>query len=152
MWLLCILFSCYFNFIFILGWTNPLGRIVFSVKLSSSVDGGAGGDRPILFDQVLFSQPSGLYNSETGQFTAPVAGLYYFQTDCSSMANRGMPLRLVVNCKEVVRGRDNNGYGHAAMSAIQFLNEGSTVQINWLSDSGNGISGGSCTFTGFRLG
>jgi len=61
------------------GYTNNANQPCFSAYLHTSVTNvtGDGTAYQIIFDTVLFDQASS-YNSSTGVFTAPVAGIYAF--------------------------------------------------------------------------
>ncbi|XP_062386571.1 complement C1q-like protein 2 [Sardina pilchardus] len=142
------------------GHTNAT-RVAFSVSLSDSgvaIFGPWNDDRTVLFKRIL-TNIGDAYNPNTGIFTAPVSGVYYFSFTAfahmqSSSILAGTALykngKLVVSVHELHQGEDNHEY--ASNSAVLELKAKDTVYIHL--EEGRMVYDdykGRTTFAGFLL-
>ena len=124
---------------------------MFSVISSVSKGDGPGIWEIMIYEKVEVNRPEGVYNRETGQFTAPVTGFYFFLVDCSAYASRSIELRLMVGSQDVVYGRDQSGTGSCGANVIQLVAKGTTVHVDAYRSSSYGIRQQRCHFSGFFL-
>ncbi|XP_062260809.1 complement C1q-like protein 2 [Platichthys flesus] len=98
---------------------------------------------------------TGSYNPDTGIFTAPVKGMYYFSFSGHNLSSKPMGLRLMKNEEQIV-----TVYNHPSPISYDTATNGMTIPLNvgdqvymrlragtWLVDSMNNHS----TFIGFLL-
>ncbi|XP_063062290.1 complement C1q-like protein 2 [Engraulis encrasicolus] len=105
---------------------------------------------------VVFANAGGAYNPQTGVFTAPVKGVYFFTFSGHSLTSKAMGLQLMKNGEPVVmiyNHIDEPGRYIAASNAMNLeLEKGDSVYVKllkntWMVDNNNNHS----TFVGQLL-
>ena len=127
---------------------SQLPDIAFSTKLSYNRE-----LQPldtVLFDTIITNNGEG-YNAETGKFTAPLSGTYYFFATVLSGYNTKVETALILNDKEVARmySGAHDAHGSGSNSAVVNLRSGDSVWIRLLYQGGTHVHGFYSTFSGF---
>ncbi|KAJ8306996.1 hypothetical protein KUTeg_015080 [Tegillarca granosa] len=81
--------------------TEP-ASVAFTAQLSHDI-GHLGSNEAIIFDKVVTNHGNG-YESQTGHFTAPVAGIYHFTTTVMAYGDENVHIQIVKNGNEIARG------------------------------------------------
>ncbi|KAK9514878.1 hypothetical protein VZT92_025561 [Zoarces viviparus] len=90
--------------------SNKVGKVAFSASLLTSGDGNteSEGHVPLIYRNV-FTNIGNHYDPNTGHFTAPVRGVYYFRfTGHVAHSDRSMIMRLVKNGRLMVTAGDRS--------------------------------------------
>ncbi|XP_031701649.1 cerebellin-2-like [Anarrhichthys ocellatus] len=90
--------------------SNKVGKVAFSASLLTSGEGNTGSSEyvPLTFKNV-FTNIGNHYDPNTGYFTAPVRGVYYFRfTGHVAHTDRSMIMRLVKNGRFMVTAADRS--------------------------------------------
>lgn len=109
-------------------------------------------DKPIIFDQVITNNGNG-YDSETGEFTAPLTGRYMFTVTIKAQFSKQV-------CAEISRndemlGRVTAEYARidkasGSMTVVAELNRDDVVKVtHYCVMSGDYFGNGFTTFSGF---
>ena len=117
---------------------------------------GIGFAAPLWYDEVLVNIGKGL-NAQSGIFTAPIRGYYYFHA--SSVSQPGKKAELRHNKKAVVSKTVPSGkhsldtWFPNELQATLFLNAGDKVSVHFEATEGkwNSVNNHGVTFTGFLL-
>ncbi|XP_046361321.1 cerebellin-1-like [Haliotis cracherodii] len=106
----------------------------------------------VIFDTTITNNGEG-YNSETGKFTAPLSGSYYFFATVLSGYNTKVETAVIVNDKEVSRmySGAHDAHGSGSNAAVVNLRSGDSVWIRLLYQGGTHVHGFYSTFSGFIL-
>ena len=112
---------------------------------------GIGFAAPLWYDEVLVNIGKGL-NAQSGIFTAPIRGYYYFHA--SSVSQPGKKAELLHNKKAVIskivpKDKHSVTWFPNELQATLLLHIGDTVSVNFQGTKGSQNDG--ITFTGFLL-
>ncbi|XP_073330700.1 complement C1q tumor necrosis factor-related protein 3-like [Pagrus major] len=130
-------------------------KVSFSALLEK---GGAYGpfnkDTTLVYNQV-FTNIGDAYNSSTGVFTAPVAGVYYFTLFYHAGGEHASILWLFKNSEMIVRTSDQKAGSDLADSggngAVLQLQKGDEVYVRMRANSHVWAAENQTTFSGFQL-
>lgn len=132
--------------------TGMKKRVGFSAYVSSSSPSWNSGT--LVFPTVITNEGNG-YNSHTGIFTAPTAGMYVFFVNVQSYDSYHIYTYIVLNGTQKVRTMADGGrYGYYETGAnlvVLTLLKGDTVWVKHSLGHGYFSSGPITTFSGFLL-
>uniref|UniRef100_A0A673AE44 C1q domain-containing protein n=1 Tax=Sphaeramia orbicularis TaxID=375764 RepID=A0A673AE44_9TELE len=103
------------------------GTVAFSASLLASGESTTGpfsGFTPLIYKHVV-TNVGNAYSSDTGIFTAPVRGVYYFSFSGHHGSTRSMGLRLMKNGQQMV-----TVYNHAAGNRHETATNGMALELN----------------------
>ena len=86
----------------------------------------------VVYDQILSNSGNG-YNKDSGIFTVPTAGTYFFNMYCMSYKPLYAALGIFVNNEVQCTSYGNTNYGVGTCSIIKDLNVGDVVSVKTLS-------------------
>ncbi|XP_028986912.1 complement C1q-like protein 2 [Betta splendens] len=129
-------------------------RVAFGAALGN--DGHVGpirAETPLIYKTVYMN--TGAYDPETGIFTAPVGGVYYFSVTGHSLSSNPMGLRLMRFARQMAAVKNYEAgerFETASNSMILRLGAGDQIRVwltpmTWVYDDGDSLS----TFTGHLL-
>lgn len=106
----------------------------------------------VIFDTVL-SNNGEAYSVDTGKFTAPLPGTYYFFSTILSGYNTKVESAIIVNDKEVARmySGAHDAHGSGSNAVVVNLRSGDAVWVRLLYQGGTHVHGYYSAFTGFIL-
>ena len=126
--------------------------MAFTAKLGAHVQ-NLGEHQPVVFDTVQ-TNVGGAYASDTGVFSAPADGVYYFSATIMCQYGDYIETEIIHNGNHVVYiyASDDNGHEQGTNSAVLELLAGDHVWVRNIDAVGDKIYGNDwSTFTGFRL-
>ncbi|XP_030286445.1 complement C1q-like protein 4 [Sparus aurata] len=109
-------------------------------------------NRTLKFDTIITNVGGG-YDNTSGEFTAPLTGVYYFTFSYEAKEDNKSGLSLMKNSSVIVKGADNNKKGeyltdNGGNSAILQLQSGDKVSVQlpanhcvWTADNTTSFSG-----------
>ncbi|XP_062576274.1 complement C1q and tumor necrosis factor-related protein 9A-like [Saccostrea cucullata] len=92
-------------------------RIGFTAGVSSS--GSSWSSGKLIFTKVLYNQGNG-YDSSSGIFTAPSAGVYVFYVSITSYSSNAISVDISLNGYSQVTARSNAGSGSGYRSSFSY--------------------------------
>ncbi|XP_030286577.1 complement C1q-like protein 4 [Sparus aurata] len=130
-------------------------KVAFSALLQK---GGAYGpfdkDTTLAYNKV-HTNTGDAYNSCTGIFTAPVAGVYYFTFFYHAGGHHASELHLFKNCEMIVRSSDHktgsDNADNGGNAAVLQLQQGDQVYVRMLAQKHVWAADNSTSFSGFLL-
>ncbi|KAM4600360.1 complement C1q tumor necrosis factor-related protein 4-like [Polymixia lowei] len=135
---------------------KEIPKVAFAVSLGGNgLQKTTSGNKKLLYKDVL-TNVGGAYNSETGEFTAPVRGVYYIRFTANSPTDFPMSAVLYKNDQEVQlivhEHPSGEGSDTASNGATLLLEEGDKLSLHlWLNTQIWDNSNHHSTFSGFLL-
>ena len=120
-------------------------KVAFSAHILGNKAVSLTGGSIVVYDQILTNLGNG-YNKNSGSFTVPVAGTYFFTIYFMTASTSSSHLGIYVNGESKCTSRAGADYGVSTCSIIEELNVGDVVNVKVFHPSSSAKLYGSSTY------
>ncbi|XP_071180112.1 complement C1q-like protein 2 [Mytilus edulis] len=132
-------------------------QVAFYAKLSASVH-GLSPHQTIIFDALVTTTQTSIYDTTTGIFTAPVSGMYVISWTANVDHQESQATELMINGRSKAwnfadtAGSEDRDYGSASQTVVLQVNKGENVWVRTGTNGKGDVSGHDySTFSAFLL-
>ncbi|XP_052073078.1 complement C1q-like protein 2 [Mytilus californianus] len=132
-------------------------QVAFYAKLSASLH-GLSPHQTIIFDALVTTTQTSLYDTTTGIFTAPVSGMYVISWTANVDHQESQATELMINGRSKAwsfadtAGSEDRDYGSASQTVVLQVNKGENVWVRTGTNGKGDVSGNDySTFSAFLL-